>query len=91
MERYMIQAPHTQEDCVRALDAVQQAGAHYLRATDWGCYAGDHTSWLVVEALDDDDARRMVPPGLRKDVRVVRLNKFTPDDIRKLQQETGTL
>lgn len=83
MPRYIIQADHTLEDCLRVLDGFIQAGAHYLGSADWGCEDGVHTGWLVVEASDDHDAALMVPPVFRKDARVVRLNKFTPEQVRE--------
>ncbi len=86
MARYMIEALHdpTQAACLRLLDAFAKAGAHYLTHTDWGCRAGVHKAWIVVEAESDDDARLMVPPVIRESAILVKLNKFTPDEIREL-------
>ena len=86
MPRYMIQASHdpSHDGCVRVLDAFLRAGAHYLTNADWGCLAGDHTAWITVEADDDYQARLMVPPVIRRDAQVTKLNKFTPQEIRDL-------
>ena len=87
MPRYIIQSDHTLEDCVRVLDGFVQAGAHYLESADWGCEYGVHTGWLVVEANDDHDANLMAPPVFRKDAKVVKLNKFTPQQVRDFHNE----
>ena len=63
-----------------------RAGAHYLTNAEWGCEAGEHTAWIIVEAEDDADARRMVPPFIRSSAHVVKLNKFTPERIRELHE-----
>lgn len=86
MPRYMIQTSHDPSPaaCLRVLDAFAVAGAHYLMRADWGCMDGEHTAWIVVEADSDEAARLMVPPVLRKTAKVVKLNKFTPEQIREL-------
>ncbi len=88
MARYIIEASHdhTPAACLRLLDAFAKAGAHYLTHTDWGCLAGVHKAWIMVEAENDGDARLMVPPVIRDSALLVRLNKFTPEQIRELIQ-----
>ena len=49
--------------------------------------AGEHTAWIIVEADNDDQARHMVPPVIRKTARLVKLNRFTPDQIQALHNE----
>lgn len=87
MARYIIEADHTPEDCLKVLDAILHAGSHYLMRTDWGCEDGAHTAWVVVEAESQDEARLMVPPALRNRARLARLNKFTPEQIRRFHEE----
>jgi len=88
MVRYIIEASHdpTPAACLRLLDAFAKAGSSYLTHTDWGCLAGVHKAWIIVEAENDDDARLMVPPVIRGSALLVRLNKFTPEQIRELVQ-----
>ncbi len=81
MPRYLIQVPHDPSllGCRRALEALAEQGSHFIARTDWGCEVGEHKGWLIVEAEDDTDAQRMVPPVIRKTASVVRLNRFTPE------------
>jgi hypothetical protein len=87
MARYLIHASHEPEECVRLLDSYLQAGAHYLTHAEWGCKAGVHEEWLIVEAEDDASAILMVPPILRTEAELVKLNQFTPDEIRAMHQD----
>ena len=89
MLRYMIQASHdpAPDACMQLLDAFLQAGAHYLTNAEWGCEAGEHTAWIIVEADSDDEARLMVPPNIRNTALLVRLNRFTPEQIRQFHQD----
>lgn len=89
MPRYLIEAPHdpSYAACLRVLDSVLRAGAHYLTKVDWGCEDGVHAAWMVVEAQNHDDARLMVPPILRRAAKVVQLNKFTPEQIADLHTD----
>ena len=86
MARYIIQATHEPDPaaCLRMLDAFLNAGAHYLTHAEWGCMAGEHTAWIIVEADSDADARLMVPPVIRNTAKLVKLNKFTPEQIRQM-------
>ncbi len=89
--KYMIEATHdpSPQSCLRILDGFLYAGAHYLRRADWGCMDGVHKAWIIVEADNDAAAQLMVPPVIRKNATVVKLNKFTPEQIKELHQEYG--
>ncbi len=75
MERFLIETPHTAQDCHLLVQQIYASG--YLYHFDWGCKAGVHTGWAIIEAEDEAQARLAVPSIVRKQARVVRLNKFT--------------
>jgi hypothetical protein len=83
MERYLLITTHTPEQCLKVLDEFQATSPKLLARTDWGCMAGDHTGYSIVEAESEAAARQMLPEGVRMQARVVKLNKFTPDEIRQ--------
>lgn len=80
MDRYLIETTHTAEDCVRLLGLVLALG--YLNHFEWGCMAGDHTGWAIIEAENEAQARLAVPPLVRGKARVVRLNRFSEEQVR---------
>ncbi len=84
MDRYMIQASHDPDPaaCSRMVESFLRAGAHYLTNAEWGCKAGVHTAWILVEAGSEAEARLMVPPAIRNTALLVKLNRFTPEQIR---------
>jgi hypothetical protein len=82
MSRYLIISPHTAEECLTALDAVSAQGEEKLNSWDWGCKAGDHTGYTVVQAESQEAALKSVPESLRKKARAIKLNKFTMDEIK---------
>ena len=89
MARYVIEATHDPDPaaCLRMLDAFLNAGAHYLTHAEWGCMDGEHTAWIIVEANSDAEARMMVPPVIRNTAKLVKLNKFTPEQIRGMHSK----
>lgn len=89
MPRFMIEISHDDEHaaCSRALAAIERQGSHFVTKADWGCKAGVHAGWLIVEVDTADDARRLLPPEYREEARVVQLNSFTKDDINDLLSE----
>lgn len=74
MERYLIESPHTIEDCDKAVKAIHAAG--YLHHFEWGCDGGVHTAWAIVEAENLEHAKQIVPWMLRDKARFVKLVKF---------------
>ena len=78
MERYIIVSPHTAEDCDRAIKEIHAAG--YLNHFEWGCKDNDHTGWAIIEAVNHEHARQIVPWFLRDRAHVVRLVKFGKGD-----------
>ena len=78
--RFLVTAPHTKEECLKALDDVKAVGTKLLSKTDWGCMAGDHTGYVILEAKDEAAVKRMIPASW-SDARIVKLNKFTVKEI----------
>jgi hypothetical protein len=87
MSRYLIYAAHEPEECVKTLDYYLQAGAHYLTHAEWGCSGGVHAEWLIVEAESESDALLMVPPIVRRQAQLIKLNRFSPEQIRALHKD----
>ena len=42
MERFIIESPHTAENCKQAVQDIHAAG--YLHHFEWGCKDNDHTA-----------------------------------------------
>jgi len=81
--RYMIQLLHEGNPaaCLRAVQAIERHGSHLLTHTDWGCKAGVHCGWAIVEADNVQLATMMVPPECRQDTTITELNRFTTEEM----------
>ncbi len=86
MPRYLIELPHEDEHdaCVKALRALEQIGSHFVTHADWGCEAGIHCGWMIVELNSRNEVMQLVPPELRQEARIVKLNRFTREKIASL-------
>jgi hypothetical protein len=85
MERYMIETPHTEEECLALLKVVNAQG--YLRHFDWGCGARVHTGWAIIEAEDETQAKMAIPPLVRDRARIIRLSKYDSGSIDAFEEE----
>jgi hypothetical protein len=74
MERFLIESPHTAENCDKVVQDIHAAG--YLHQFEWGCQDDDHTAWAIVEAENLEHAKQIVPWYIRAKARIVRLVKF---------------
>lgn len=89
MERYFVESPHTPEECLRALDETLAKGTGTLAKYEWGCMAGDHTGYAIVEARSESEAKESIPSFLGGKARVVKLNRFTPEQIRDFHRKSA--
>jgi hypothetical protein len=82
MDRYLIETPHTAQDCQRLVEEVYAMG--YLTHFDWGCKAGVHCGWAIIEAENEAVARLAVPPLVRGKAQVVKLTRLDISDVKPL-------
>jgi hypothetical protein len=89
MPRFLIEVPHDSDQfaCARVVRTFLETGSHYLTHADWGCEDGEHKAWLIVEAADRKEAAMLVPPPLRAHATVVRLGRFTPEDVDAMLEQ----
>jgi hypothetical protein len=87
MERYLIETPHTKEECLALLKEVKAQG--YLRHFDWGCGSRVHTGWAIIEAEDDAQASLAIPPLVRSKARVVKLSKYDAASIESFERQVA--
>jgi hypothetical protein len=81
MARYLLECPHTAEECSEALDSIVSFSKEAINRFDWGCKSGDHVGWAIVEAQDEPTARLFLPTNIRRQAKVFALNKFTAEDV----------
>ncbi|MFY9577908.1 MAG: hypothetical protein WAQ33_01155 [Gaiellaceae bacterium] len=67
MREYLIEVPHSPEECS---GAPVEGDGEPLRAYR-GCGAGTHTTWILVELAAEEEAWNLVPKLLRDTARVV--------------------
>lgn len=95
MPKFLIEVPHEAETlaCARVVKIFLSSGSHFVTHADWGCLDGVHSSWLTVDVDTREDARAILPPGMRSRARIVQLNRFTMeeiDDILSHHRPSGT-
>jgi len=89
MARYIIESPHTKEECLRALDEELEKGKDVLGKFEFGCKAGDHTAYAIVDADSKNDALNLIPAFLQDKARVVEVYKITPEMIRSFHTKAA--
>ena len=87
MAKYMIESPHSNKDCLKAMDEISAQGPQFLEKFDFGCGAGVHTGWAVVDAASESAAKNMLPSFLRGKAHVTAVNKYTPEQIKSFHEK----
>jgi len=83
---FMVTSPHTEEECMKALDDVAAKGAKDLAMWRWGCMSGDHTAYAFFEAANQDEAMKQVPENLRAKAKVSKVDQFTVEQIKSFHE-----
>jgi hypothetical protein len=81
MVRFLVETEHTERECELVVREVHAMG--YLYNFEWGCDAGVHCGWAIIEAENEDEVLMTVPLIVRKQARAVRLIKFTEQDLNR--------
>jgi len=89
MARFLIEVSHeaTKVECARAAYIFLKTGSHFLSHADWGCLDGEHKAWLIVDIESEEEARYILPPVYRLQAKIVRLNKFTIDEVDEILRQ----
>jgi hypothetical protein len=85
---YFIEVTHTPEQCLKTLDEVKDMGKDKLMKWEWGCMSGNHTGYLMVEANNQAEALNWVPMDERSSAKVIKLNKFSMDQIAEFHKKS---
>jgi len=86
---YMIESHHTPEECLKALDEQLAKGPDILKKFYYGCKAGDHTGYAIVESKSEMEARKLVPSFLINKAHFVEVGLFTPEVIKSLHTKAA--
>jgi hypothetical protein len=89
MKRYLIETPHKAEDCLKALDEELAMGPKVLGKFEYGCAAGDHTGYAIIDAKTREDAVKLVPTFLQNSAKIVEVATYTPAMIRSFHQKAA--
>ena len=86
MARFLIEVPHEAEKvaCARAVEILLKTGSHFLSHAEWGCLDGEHKGWIILEAENKERAKYMLPPAYRNQAKIIKLNKFTLEQIEEI-------
>lgn len=87
--KFLIEVPHEANTgaCARVVEMFLKSGSHFLTHADWGCRDGVHKAWFVADVDTKDDARAIVPPGLRAHASIVQLNTFSVEEIEDILRQ----
>lgn len=87
MARYLVEMPHTKEQCQNTMDTVADKGPDLLEKVWWSCPAGEHNAWVFVGA---DTAQRAVdlvaPEDVKDTAKAHDITQMTKDDIRQMHK-----
>jgi len=84
--RFLVSLSHSKEDCLKAVDEASKVGEEFLTNCDWGCVGGDHTCYRIMVGEDEAEVQKMLPAAW-KGARIVKLVKFTAEQVRSFHRE----
>ena len=85
--KYLVTMPHTEAECLKALDDIVATNPKLLDKCWFGCMAGNHTGWATVDAKSEADARAMLPKDAQEKAQIVKVDKMTADQIKSFHEK----
>ena len=85
MTKYLIEVPHeaNKEACEEAVRIFLNTGSHFLTNADWGCKDGEHKAWFLLNIDSREQARNILPPAFRRQAKIIKLIKFSTDNLEE--------
>jgi hypothetical protein len=84
---FLIETKHTPEACLSSLDEILKYNPKFLEKIYLGCKSGVHEGWAEVKAGSKSEAlETYIPVKLRADARVIKVGRFTADQIRAMHK-----
>ena len=92
MTRYLVEVPHEANKvaCEVGVQVFLSSGNHFLANADWGCEDGEHKAWMVVEAVNKEQARSIVPFAYRPKTKVVALKQWRREELDEMVRHHGS-
>lgn len=87
MAKYVIEAPHTPEECMNALDEALAKGPEVLDKFVFGCMKGVHTGYAYIDAKSKEDVSALIPKSMQAKVKITEVSKFTPEQVRSFHKK----
>ena len=91
MPKFLIEVPHEENllACAQVVESFLNYGSHFATKADWGCTDGVHKAWITIETDNKEDARNVLPPAYRAQASIIKLNKFTKEEIDEILELHG--
>ncbi len=87
MAKFMVEVPHSKEECLKMLDEMMENKPKQLDKFYWGCSTGNHTGWAFMDADTENEVRNMLPSTMRDEVRITKVDLFTPKQIKAFHEK----
>lgn len=85
MPLYMVEQPHTPEECMAAFEGFSQhpRAEELLKNTYAACNSGTHIAWTAASFKDEDEAREMVSlPELKNKMKIYPVDVFSLEEMK---------
>lgn len=91
MPKFLIEVPHDEDllACAQVVESFLTYGSHFATKADWGCTDGIHKAWITIETETKEDARNILPPAYRAQATIIKLNKFSLEEIDDILKQHG--
>ena len=91
MPTYLIETPHTEEECASGAEEWLRSElprkAELFDKTYFGCEAGVHDAWTIADFENEDEAWKYVSQAERAKARVVPVNAYSFEEMVTAHQE----
>ncbi|MBI2053914.1 MAG: hypothetical protein HYT36_01080 [Candidatus Staskawiczbacteria bacterium] len=85
-KQFLVEIPHTKEECMMAMDEMLGMGEGVLAQFVWGCQFGEHKGWAIIDEDSPEEALKNIPSFLRDKARAQEVSEITKEQLKTLHE-----
>jgi len=86
MAKFLIEFPHTTEDCIYTLHDLAKESPDIYSRIDWACMVDKNTGWGFIEAENVAEVKSLLPPDLQEKAAITLVTPYNEADIKARTQ-----
>ena len=83
---YMVQVPHTKEQCEKIQNEIKEKGPSVMMRFEWGCASGEHIGFARMAGPTADAVKAQLPEGVQKIAKITKVDRPSNNQMEQMHK-----